>query len=381
VKTTSPAEPEPTHFGSGWISGTWSIALGLIGLGCVLCFHHPSLLTMPELRGLYPLPYIRALLHVVLVSAFLLGVVSVWLRRRKWMGLTGIGLTLVATLLGGSRVPLDGELRTGPFLGLDWFLLNLIAYSALFIPLERLFARREQPVFRDGWRTDLVYIFVSALLVQVTTLLTLEPAMVLFQWAAHPQVGAWVAGQPFVVQFAGILVLTDLTQYWVHRLFHRLPLLWRFHAIHHSAEAMDWLAGSRLHLVDVAVTRGLTYVPIYVLGFAEAPLFAYVAFVSIQATFIHANVRFEFGRLDWLLATPRFHHWHHAAEVEAVDRNFAVHLPVLDRLFGTHYLPPARWPSAYGLAGGAPVPDGYGRQFVHPFVPASSVREPVVPGA
>jgi lathosterol oxidase len=192
------------------------------------------------------LPYIRALRHVVLVSAFLLGVVSVWLRRRKWMGLTGIGLTLVATLLGGSHVPLDGELRTGPFLGLDWFLLNLIAYSALFIPLERLFARREQPVFRDGWRTDLVYFFVSALLVQVTTLLTLEPAMVLFQWAAHPQVGVWVAGQPFVVQFAGILVLTDLTQYWVHRFFHRLPLLWRFHAIHHSAETMDWLAGSRL---------------------------------------------------------------------------------------------------------------------------------------
>jgi sterol desaturase/sphingolipid hydroxylase (fatty acid hydroxylase superfamily) len=144
---------------------------------------------------------------------------------------------------------------------------------------------------------------------------------------------------------------------------------------------MDWLAGSRLHLADVVLTRGLTYVPIYVLGFAEAPLFAYVAFVSIQATFIHANVRFEFGRLDWLLATPRFHHWHHASEGEAVDRNFAVHLPVLDRLFGTHYLPPARWPSAYGLAGGAPVPDGYRRQFVHPFVPASSVRERVVPDA
>jgi sterol desaturase/sphingolipid hydroxylase (fatty acid hydroxylase superfamily) len=379
VSTPSPDEQEPTHFGSGWISGTWSIALGLIGLGAVLCFHHPSLLTMPELRGLYPLPHIRALLHLVLVSAFLLGAVSVWLRRRKWMGLTGIGLTLVAALLGGSRVPLDGELRNGPFLGLDWFLLNLIAYSALFIPLERLFARREQPVFREGWGTDLSYFLVSALLIQVTTLLTLRPAMVLFRWAAQPGVQAWVGGQPFVVQFMGILFLADLTQYWIHRLFHRVPALWRFHAIHHSAEAMDWLAGSRLHLVDVVVTRGLTYVPIYVLGFTEAPLFAYVAFVTIQATFIHANVRFELGRLDWLLATPRFHHWHHAAEVEAVDRNFAVHLPVLDRLFGTHFLPAGRWPSAYGLAAEAAVPAGFGRQFVHPFAPASSVRKLVVP--
>src|SRR5687767_2204183 len=94
--TAPPVNPEPTHFGSGWISGIWSMALGLIGLGAVLCFHQPSLLTLPDLRALYPLPYVRALLHVLLVSSFLLGVISVWLRRRKFLGLTGIGLTLIA---------------------------------------------------------------------------------------------------------------------------------------------------------------------------------------------------------------------------------------------------------------------------------------------
>ena len=81
-----------------------------------------------------------------------------------------------------------------------------------------------------------------------------------------------VSSQPGIVQFLEILVLTDLCQYWIHRAFHRVPLLWRFHEIHHSAETMDWIAGARLHLVDVAVTRGLTYVPIYVLGFDQAPL-------------------------------------------------------------------------------------------------------------
>lgn len=360
----------PTHFGSGWISGVLSIALGAIGLGAVLCFHYPSLLTMPALRGLYPIPYIRALLHLVLVGSFLLGVLSVFLRESKALGLSGIALTLMAALLGGSRVPIEGELTEGPFLGLDWFLLNLIGYSLLFIPLERLFARRPaQPILRQGWRTDLIYFCISALLVQVTTLLTMKPAMVFFHWAAHPDLQAWVAGQPFLLQFAGILVLTDLTQYWVHRMFHAVPFLWRFHAIHHSTESMDWLAGSRLHLVDVVVTRGLTYVPIYVLGFGVAPLFAYVAFVSIQATFIHANIRFEFGALRWLLATPRFHHWHHGAEREAIDKNFAVHLPVLDWLFGTFHLPQGRWPASYGLAGGRPLPQGFARQFAYPFLP------------
>jgi lathosterol oxidase len=359
---------ESRAFGSGWFSGVGSVVLGAIGVGAVLCFHFPSLLTVPELRALYPLWFIRALLHLVLVGSFVNGVISVCLRRRKVLGMTGIGLTLVAALLGGSRVPVDGELQNGPFLGLDWFLLNLIAYSAVFIPLERLFARLpEQSVLRQHWRTDLVYFFLSALLVQVTTLLTMMPAMTLFSWAASADVQRTVAGLPFAMQFVAILFLTDFVQYWVHRAFHRVPLLWRFHRIHHSADVMDWLAGSRLHLVDVAVTRGLTFVPIYVLGFDQAPLFAYVAFVSIQATFIHANVRFRFGPLRWVLATPQFHHWHHGAEPEAVDKNFAVHLPLLDRLFGTCYLPGDRWPSSYGLADGATVPPGYVRQLVDPF--------------
>jgi lathosterol oxidase len=362
---------EPKHFGTGWMSGVASAALGLLGLGAVFCFHYPSILTVPELRSLYPLPYIRALLHLVLVGAFALGVVSVCLRQNKALGAAGITATLTAAVLGGSQVPVGdagAASPDGPYMGLDWFLLNMIVYSAVFVPLERLFAHRpEQSTFRPGWRTDLAYFFLSALLVQVTTLLTMKPAMVLFEWAAHPGMQARVRSQPFALQFLGILALTDLAQYWIHRAFHAAPALWRFHQIHHSAESMDWLAGSRLHLVDVAVTRGLTYVPIYLFGFSEAPLFAYVAFVSIQATFIHANVRFRFGRLAWVVATPQFHHWHHGAEPEAVDKNFAVHLPVLDWLFGTFYLPKDRWPASYGLAQGETVPDGYLRQFAYPF--------------
>ena len=359
---------EPRHFGTGWISGVLAAALGFIGLGAVVCFHYPSIFTVPELRTLYPLAYMRALLHLVLVGAFVFGAISVALRQNKALGVSGIGFALAAALLGGSQVPVDGELTQGPFLGLDWFLLSLMLYSATFVPLERLFALRpEQDVFRPAWRTDLIYFGMSALLLQLTTLLTMGPAMVFFDWAASARLQAWVASQPGVVQFLEILVLTDVCQYWIHRAFHRVPLLWRFHEIHHSAETMDWIAGARLHLVDVAVTRALTYVPIYLLGFAEPPLFAYVAFVSIQATFIHANVRFRFGPLRWVLATPQFHHWHHGAEREAIDKNFAVHLPVLDRLFGTCHLPGDRWPASYGLADGTTVPPGYARQFVAPF--------------
>jgi len=159
-------------------------------------------------------------------------------------------------------------------------------------------------------------------------------------------------------------VVADLIKYTVHRLFHAVPWLWRFHAIHHSSRTMDWLAGSRLHLVDIVVTRGLSFVPLYVLGFAQPPVFAYVLFVSFQAVLIHANVRWRFGPVRWLLATPQYHHWHHA--VEPVDVNFAVHLPLIDAVFGTLYLPRDGWPGAYGLAG-RPVPEGYWTQLAYPF--------------
>jgi sterol desaturase/sphingolipid hydroxylase (fatty acid hydroxylase superfamily) len=104
----------------------------------------------------------------------------------------------------------------------------------------------------------------------------------------------------------------------------------------------------------------------YVLGFAPWAVYAYLVFVSFHAVFIHANVRFRLRALDGLVVTPRYHHWHHAAHTEAVDRNFAVHLPLIDRVFGTAYLPEGRWPEVYGIADN-PIPDGYLAQLRYPF--------------
>lgn len=358
---------EPTSFGHGWISGLFSAILGIVGLGAVLSFHFPSLLTVPELRSAYPLPYVRGVLHVVLVASFLLGIVSLWLRKNKALGTVGISTTLVAALLGGSHVPVGDTASSGPFLGLDWFLLNLILYSAIYVPLERRFAKHpEQPTFRKEWHVDLTYFLFNSLFIQVLSLLTLKPAIVLFDWARVPAIQGTVSELPLVVQILAAVLVADFTQYWVHRAFHAIPALWKFHAIHHSAEAMDWLAGSRLHLADAVATRALTYVPLYVLGFSETAIVVYVVVVVIQATFIHANVRWEFSWLQAIVATPRFHHWHHAAEREAVDKNFAVHFPLLDRLFGTLHLPD-RWPDKYGVCGTRDVPESWMRQFIYPF--------------
>jgi sterol desaturase/sphingolipid hydroxylase (fatty acid hydroxylase superfamily) len=361
-----------TRFGSGWISGVLAVVFAGLAAGGVLCLRFPALLTTPDARAFYPLPVVRFLIYACLVAGFGLGTLSVLLRRSKALGLAALGLATAAMLLGGAgaEVGVVGGARV--YAGLDWFLLNVIVLALLFVPMERTFGRlRAQPIFRPEWRTDLVYFAVSHLLVQVTVLLTLAPATLFFAWAVHPGLQQTVRGQPLPLQLLEIVVVADLAEYVVHRAFHRVPWLWRFHAIHHSASALDWLAASRLHLLDIVVTRGLSFVPLYLLGFAPPALYAYLVFVSFHAVFIHANVRFRFRAIEWLVVTPRFHHWHHADAPEAVDRNFAVHLPLLDRLFGTAYFPDGRWPDSYGLPG-RPVPRGWLRQLAWPLRPSAA---------
>jgi lathosterol oxidase len=358
---------EGTAFGAGWISGVLAVTFAALAFGGVLCLLFPWLLTTPDARGHYPLDVVRFLIYAFLVAGFVLGGLSTILRRSKTLGVTALALATAATLLGGSTAAV-GQVEGGAgYVGLDWFLLNVLVLALLFVPMERLFARLPaQSIFRPGWATDLAHFAASHLLVQVTVLLTLAPATLFFAWAVRPGLQQAVQSQPLVLQFVEIVVVADLAEYAVHRAFHGVPWLWRFHEIHHSARALDWLASSRLHLVDIVVTRGLSFIPLYLLGFSTPAVYAYLVFVSFHAVFIHANVRFRFRPIERLVVTPRFHHWHHAAAPEAVDRNFAIHLPIIDRLFGTSYFPEGRWPDAYGLAG-PPIPEGWLRQLARPF--------------
>lgn len=357
---------QPSGFGSGWISGTAGVFLGALACCGVLAFRFPSLFTSPQFRGSYPVGALHALLQGVIGLAFLCGCASLWLRRRKVLGLTACALALAAALAAGGGVPVGAVRDRGWTLGLDWFALNLLLTALVFVPLERVFPLRvAQGTFRLGWTTDGVHFLVSHVLVEIVSFLILLPSVTAAALVQPAALQAVVRAQPVWLEFLEIVLLADLAQYAVHRAFHRVPLLWRFHSVHHSSRDLDWLAGSRLHLVDVVATRGLVLLPLSLLGFAEAALYAYLVFVSFHAVFIHANVRFRLRALERVLVTPRFHHWHHAAAAEARDRNFAVHLPWLDRWFGTAHFPDGAWPDAYGIAGN-PVPEGYVAQLVHP---------------
>ncbi len=351
--------------GTGWLSGTLGFLLGAGCLVLAICRAFPGIFIMPQLRPLFEHPWFSTGLMAAMLAAFALALLNLALRPNRVLGLTAIGLTLVAGLI--SQFGAFNTSSEGVFFGLDFFVLNVILTGLLFVPLERLSPlKRQQRLFRNEWREDLFYYFVSSLMVQVLTFLAMAPANLINFGTGWMNFRAFVFALPLVVQVPLIMVLTDLIQYWLHRAFHRVPALWRFHSVHHSAKSMDWIAGARMHFLEVIVLRGVTAIPMFTLGFDPAAIQIYLLIVYFYSAFIHANIGWNLKAVEPLVATPRFHHWHHGEEREAIDVNFAIHFPLFDRLFGTHHMPEDRWPQGYGIKG-HPVPDGYWKQFLYPF--------------
>ena len=362
------APPALRKFGSGWISGVLGMMLGLAALFCVIMMRFPGVFTMKENAALVSHQGFRTGMFVLMVLSFIFSMLSLVLRSGKALGTTGMVATLLAVTFGGTAATAVAPDVTPLYLGLDFFVLRLLFTGFLFIPLETIFPHRgEQGMFRYEWREDLFYYLVSSMLVQVLTWLSFMPAQTLFAMTSWTEFRAWVAALPFFVQLVAIMFLTDLVQYWVHRLFHQIPTLWRFHAVHHSAQHMDWMAGARMHFLEILILRGTTIFPMILLGFSQGAVNAYVLVVYLFATFAHSNLGWRLRFMEKFLVTPRFHHWHHGIEKEAIDVNFAIHFPLFDKIFGTHHMPKeGRWPEGYGISG-HPVPKGYWKQFLHPF--------------
>jgi sterol desaturase/sphingolipid hydroxylase (fatty acid hydroxylase superfamily) len=359
---------EARGFGSGWFSGFFGLLFAIAGFGMVIALRYPGWLSTPELAALRDWSGFRTAVHVVLLVSYALALLSLLLRPRKAMGATALVIALTAALFGGSNVQQSEARDWGIFFGIDFFIVNLLAKGFMFAPIERIFPHRDsQRLFRVEWREDLFYYLISSMMVQLFAFLALAPqAYVNAHTGGWDGLRQWIANLPWVVQFVAVIVLSDLFQYWYHRLFHRVPFLWGFHAVHHSAKAMDWLAGARMHFIEIVLLRAVTSLPLFTLGFAPTVLQAYIGFVYVYSSLLHANLGGNFDRLGHWIATPRFHHWHHGLEKEAVDVNFSIHLPLLDKLFGTFFLPPGRWPENYGVP--EDVPPGYLAQMKYPFV-------------
>ena len=354
--------------GHGMVSGVIALSLAILCFLGVLAFHFPEYLTTPELRKSYDVNVMRLLLYWAMVLSGGIALFNIVFGRARWLAFAAFALVGLTLALGGHKVPVNDFADNTPYIGLDWFILDLLGSTLIFVFIEKLFAlRREQPVFRAEWQTDFHHFIVNHMVVGFVLLATNLLVHKLFGWAAKDGIQGWVQGLPFPVALFGIILVADLVQYWTHRAYHEVPLLWRLHAVHHSVKSMDWLAGSRQHILELLLTRTLVLAPIYVLGFSKEVIDAYIVVVGFQAVFNHANVSVRLGPLRYLIVTPNFHHWHHSQDDEAIDKNYAAHFAFLDHLFGTAVQSDRKWPDQYGVVGDY-VPSGFWKQVKFPFV-------------
>ena len=170
---------------------------------------------------------------------------------------------------------------------------------------------------------------------------------------------------PFWWQAAAYLLFSDFLLYWSHRLFHGAKL-WRFHAIHHSAEDVDWTTAYRFHPVNLAFGAFLVDVVMLYIGVSPKVLLFLAPFQTMMALFVHANLNWTFGPLKYVIATPVFHRWHHSAPELGGEKNFAPSFALWDFLFGTFYMPQGALPQTYGVDD-PNVPEGFLQQLVYPF--------------
>ncbi len=365
-------DSESTGFGTGWWSGVLSAFCGCLSFGAVLCLHFPQLLSSPELRIHYPMHAMRILIQCLIVAAVVFAIIASILRKKKTLALTGMLLAIAATALGGSSAPINPNLRNAPAIGLDWFLLDMLLMAIIYVPLERLWPQHpDQGTFRNEWTIDVVYFMSTHLPIQVLSFLVLLPATQAVKYLGVPALQHAIARLPWILQFCMAVLVADVAEYFIHLALHKVPFLWRFHSVHHSSKALDWIAGSRSHFVDDTLVRGFILAPL-MLGFSHSIIFAYLIFVTLHATWTHCNFGPNVKWIEKYLVMPRYHHWHHTSQKEGIDKNFAIHFPWIDKIFGTYYYP-EHWPERYGLDG-EEISPGFIGQTIAPFTLNNKTR-------
>lgn len=252
--------------------------------------------------------------------------------------------------------------------------LGLVVLGVVFTVAERVRPLHVQPlaIERKGAATDACHFVVDEILAAAGLIAVLVVVMPLVRAVVPDVVPDAIRAQPTWATWMESLLAAEVAGYWGHRLTHQVPFLWRFHRVHHSSTTLDWLAPSRRHPVDQVIARVSVAIPILAMGFAVPTIVTHFAIKRFQGLLVHANVDIRLGPLEWLVATPHFHHWHHSAEPGTWDKNFAGQVPLVDWAFGTLFRPD-RWPTAYGCDGWVPD-EGYVAQVLAPWSPHRNGR-------
>lgn len=253
---------------------------------------------------------------------------------------------------------------------LPWLFIYIVVFSLL---ARWMACNPKQPYIREGLLTDVLYYLFSPTIYNVFRVWLLGVGFyVIFSSESPEQLQHYMMNgygplskMPLWLQAAIIFLISDFLLYWIHRWFHR-PLMWKFHAIHHSPTHVDWLSTFRFHPVNMWLAFAVVDTIMMLVGFSPASIGVLALFNALYSPMVHANLNWTFGPFKYCFASPVFHRWHHTSQAEGMDKNFAPTFPVIDIMFGTFYMPEGKVPEYFGVPG-ADIPNNFFGQMLWPF--------------
>lgn len=230
-------------------------------------------------------------------------------------------------------------IEAGPRFFVDFAAVTLAALTAGMI-LEMLAPARHVVISVGRWLNNAGLALITYSCNHLVG--TLAAASILYMSEASPFPG--LANVPLWLDVSVTVLALELTRYGTHVAMHKLPLLWRFHAVHHTDSAVDVSTAFRHHPIEALVAAVPLTAVVWLLGGAPEALIIYRAWDLIMAVMTHSNVEVPSRLERWLkhvVVTPGFHRTHHLAEQRYTDSNYSASVPWFDYLFSTYQSVPA----------------------------------------
>jgi sterol desaturase/sphingolipid hydroxylase (fatty acid hydroxylase superfamily) len=275
------------------------------------------------------------------------------LARHKVMSATHVAeATLWPALVIATSVSLYAAFEAG--LGEIALILSGPILLGLITVLEELLPRdaSKQALGDPQLLNDIGHTFAAnTAIVTVGGLLILATAVPIAVYASETWgSNLWPTDWPWAAQVALAMLATDGLEYGRHRMVHRVPWLWRLHALHHSVDRLHAIKGGRVHLLDRLTTTVVIFAPLVACGIPESILLWSAVPIIALSPLAHSNVRFRLPAIAHrLLVTPDEHRLHHARDLSLANANYAAAFPFWDMLFGTFEAPEDHPPPQLGI--------------------------------
>jgi sterol desaturase/sphingolipid hydroxylase (fatty acid hydroxylase superfamily) len=235
---------------------------------------------------------------------------------------------------------------------------------------RRIASQPEQRVSKQDTVTDLTHLALCwfAVIPIAQQLVGLFAYLIAGTAATRLGLGIWPTHWPLLAQLMVAVVVGEFGQYWVHRLAHTHEIAWRVHATHHGTPQVYWLNSTRFHAIELIVKNFFQVSPLILLGCSRECFLLYGIFTAIHGWVQHSNVGFRTGVLNYFMATPQNHRWHHSPVLSEGNTNFGVVTPIWDHIFRSFYAPWGRvFQGPVGIAEMPDFPKTYVGQLLSPF--------------